>query len=127
MIHRHVAHLAGHVIALQIDRDDDIHLAGVFENQRDGDLVTMRQLAVQAHEHHVVAAAFQHMGVPGRDLEAFLDLDHAHHIAIGDMGVQLDPLGHVRARGTSRSSSAPVFWMPMKAAPDCAMGDATRA
>jgi hypothetical protein len=84
--------------------------------------------AGQAHEHHVHAAAFQQDRLTGGDGEAFLHMDHAHHVAIHDVGVQARPARpRPRTAAIRRSSESPMFMISMKAAPDRAMGLAARA
>ena len=84
-------------LALQIDGDLHFDLAGLFKGQGHRDHVALRQIAVQAHEHHVVTAPLQHVGGASGDFKAIFVMAHLHDaIARVDMGVQLDPFGHIR-------------------------------
>ena len=46
-----------------IDRDLDGDFTGALEHKRDVDGIAVLQLAGQPHEHHMVAATFQLMGL----------------------------------------------------------------
>ena len=79
-------------LTFQIDGHLHGHLACGLEDQSEVDHVALLQRFGQAHEHHVMPAAFHDDLAIGRQIEAFLDMDHPHHaIRIFAMCVQLDP------------------------------------
>ena len=96
----HVIHPALARLAGIVDGGFDLDLSGLFERQRQRELVSVLQRAGQAHQHDVIATTGEFMHLSGRQRDPTLNLDHLHHtIGAFDMGVQLGLLRHIRRNG----------------------------
>ena len=73
-------------------------LAGLFKDQRQRHRIARLKAFIEAHEHHVVAAALQNKRFPGRNDKALFDVGHLHYaLGVLDMGVKLNQLALGRA------------------------------
>ena len=92
-------HLAVVRLAVLIDHYLDLDRTGLFELKCDGHHRALLQRAFQAHEHQVIAAAFEGVHVIRRNGHAAFDLAHPHDaIVVRGVGMQFDLVGHVGGR-----------------------------
>ena len=68
----------------------DVDAAGLLEHQGHRDLGVLGERRLQLHEHDVIAAGLQRHGGAGRDLQALVELAHAHDVAVHLHLVDLD-------------------------------------
>ena len=97
-------------LALQIYRHGDSDIACLFKFERQLHFVAILQGAVEAQEHHMVAAARHHDMPACRQLKPFFHMDHAHdaHIVFF-MGVQFGLFRNIRACANQAVGGAGVF------------------
>ena len=92
--------------ALHVERD--LHLAGLFEFERDRQLVALLERALEIQQHQMIAARRELDRLAGLDGETLVERAHRHHAIVHGHFVDLDLAGDVgRARRSADPASCP--------------------